>query len=102
MTERDMMLKKIGTLKFAVTDIDLFLDTHPGDTQMLKKREEYTSQLKPLKEQFEEKFGPRRVNQCLSTKSNCNIRSRSKTPTPPSQSSSSHSTGVHTSKTDNG
>lgn len=58
MTEREMLLKKIGTCKFAVTDIDMFLDTHPGDTEMLKKREEYTAQLKPLIEQYEEKFGP--------------------------------------------
>ena len=58
MTERDMMLKKIGTLKFAVTDIDLFLDTHPGDAAMQKKREEYESQLEPLTKQFEAQFGP--------------------------------------------
>ncbi len=58
MTDRDMMLKKIGTLKFAVTDIDLFLDTHPGDSQTLKMREEYQRQLEPLVKQFEEKYGP--------------------------------------------
>ena len=58
MTERDMMLKKIGTLKFAVTDIDLFLNTHPGDSQTLTMREEYQKQLEPLVKQFEEKYGP--------------------------------------------
>ena len=58
MTERDMLLKKIGTCKFAVTDIDLFLDTHPGDTEMLKKRDEYLTQLAPLVERYEKQFGP--------------------------------------------
>ena len=58
MTERDMLLKKIGTLKFAVTDIDLFLDTHPGDKATMKKREEYLDQLKPLVREYEEKYGP--------------------------------------------
>lgn len=58
MTERDMLLKKIGTCKFAVTDIDLFLDTHPGDAVMLKKREEYLDQLRPLVREFEDRFGP--------------------------------------------
>ncbi len=58
MTERDMLLKKIGTCKFAIVDIDLFLDTHPGDTEMLKKRREYTEQLMPLIKQFESKYGP--------------------------------------------
>ena len=58
MTEREMLLKKIGTCKFAVTDIDLFLNTHPGDKEMLKKRDEYTAQLMPLVKAFEEKYGP--------------------------------------------
>ena len=58
MTERDMLIKKIGTCKFAVTDLDLFLDTHPGDTEMLKKREEYLAQLRPLVKEYEEKYGP--------------------------------------------
>lgn len=58
MTEREMLLKKIGTCKFAVTDIDLFLDTHPGDTGMLKKREEYLNEMRPLIESFEQRFGP--------------------------------------------
>ena len=58
MTERDMLLKKIGTLKFALTDINLFLDTHPGDTAMLRLREEYARQLAPLTEEYEKKFGP--------------------------------------------
>lgn len=58
MTEREMLLKKIGTCKFAVTDIDLFLDTHPGDKATLQKRAEYLEQLKPLVKEFEERFGP--------------------------------------------
>ena len=58
MTERQMLLKKIGTLKFALVDIDLFLDTHPGDTKMLALREEYESQLAPLTKQYEAEYGP--------------------------------------------
>ena len=58
MTERDMMLKKIGMLKFALVDIDLFLDTHPGDSAMLRKREQYERELTPLINSYEQKFGP--------------------------------------------
>lgn len=58
MTERDILLKKIGTYQFAVTDIDLYLNTHPGDSETLKKREEYRMKLNPLIEEFEAKFGP--------------------------------------------
>lgn len=60
MNEREMMLKKIGTYQFAITDIDLFLDTHPGDTEMLKKRNEYLQALAPLVKSYEEQFGPLR------------------------------------------
>ena len=58
MTERDILLKKIGTLKFAIVDIDLFLDTHPGDTETLRKRAVYEAQLMPLVKEYESKFGP--------------------------------------------
>ncbi len=58
MTDREILLKKIGTCKFAITDIDLFLDTHPGDTEMMKKRDEYRDQLMPLIKRYEEKYGP--------------------------------------------
>lgn len=58
MTDRDMLIKKIGMLKFALVDIDLFLNTHPGDSQMLRKRAEYERELAPLVESYEQKFGP--------------------------------------------
>ena len=53
-----MLLKKIGTLKFALVDIDLFLDTHPGDTEMIRLRAEYEDQLAPLVTQYEKEYGP--------------------------------------------
>lgn len=58
MNERDILLKKIGTLKFAVIDIDLFLNTHPGDAEMLRKRDEYLRELRPLVSTFEKTYGP--------------------------------------------
>ena len=58
MTEREILLKKIGTLKFALVDLDLFLDTHPGDTEILKQREQYEQQLKPLTESYVKQYGP--------------------------------------------
>lgn len=58
MNEREILLKKIGTCKFAIVDIDLFLDTHPSDSEMLLKRSEYQAQLMPLIKQYEEKYGP--------------------------------------------
>jgi len=58
MTDREILLKKIGTLKFALTDIGIFLDTHPGDAAMIKKRDEYRRELMPLVERYEQQYGP--------------------------------------------
>ena len=58
MNEREMLLKKIGACKFAITDIDLFLNTHPADSETLKTRAEYIAQLAPLVRKYEEKYGP--------------------------------------------
>lgn len=58
MTEREMLLKKIGTYQFAVADMNLFLDTHPNDVSSLQKREEYLKELSPLVKEYETKFGP--------------------------------------------
>ena len=65
MNERDMLLKKIGTYKFAITDIDIYLDTHPADAEMLALRSKYQEELKPLVEKYEAQFGPltKRENQ---------------------------------------
>ena len=58
MNDRDMLLKQIGTYKFALTDIDMFLDTHPADDKMLALRAQYEKELIPLIEKFEKKYGP--------------------------------------------
>ena len=42
MTQREIMLKKIGTYKFAMKDLELYLDTHPGDEVALNKFEDGT------------------------------------------------------------
>ena len=58
MNEREMLLKKIGTYQFTITDIDIFLDTHPGDTKMIDLRNKYKAEVKPLIEKYEAKYGP--------------------------------------------
>lgn len=63
MNEREMLLKKIGTLKFALVDVDLFLNTHPGDKKTLALRNRYESELKPLIAEFEAKYGPLTKNE---------------------------------------
>ena len=58
MTERDILLKKIATYKFAIIDIQLFLDTHPNDMSMINKQNEYKKTLAPLVNEFEKEYGP--------------------------------------------
>ena len=48
MTQREIMLKKIGTYKFVLKDLNLYLDTHPKDEVALRKYAEYEAVLKPL------------------------------------------------------
>lgn len=58
MTERQILLKKLSTYAFAADDLHLFLDTHPNDRETAAKLERYNAKLKPLVEEYENKFGP--------------------------------------------
>lgn len=58
MTEREILLKKISTYQFAALDLQLFLDTHPHDSEMTVKMRSYKEKAQPLIEEYEKKFGP--------------------------------------------
>ncbi|MBQ8057371.1 MAG: spore coat protein CotJB [Ruminococcus sp.] len=58
MTQREIMLKKIGTYKFVLKDLELYLDTHPKDEMALSKYAEYEALLKPMIKDYESRFGP--------------------------------------------
>lgn len=58
LTEREILLKKISTYEFASLDLQIYLDTHPHDTAMIQKMNGFKEKLKPLVEEYEEKFGP--------------------------------------------
>ena len=62
MTQREIMLKKIGTYKFVLKDLELYLDTHPRDEMALSKYAEYEALLKPMVTEFESRFGPLTVS----------------------------------------
>ena len=55
---REILLKKISTYEFAALDLQIYLDTHPHDTAMIQKMNGFKEKLKPLVEEYEEKFGP--------------------------------------------
>ena len=60
LTEREILLKKISTYQFAALDLQIFLDTHPHDTATIEKMNVYKEKLKPLVEEYEQKYGPLR------------------------------------------
>ena len=58
MTQREILLKKIGTYKFALKDLQLYLDTHPYDAEPLKKFDVYSFRYKEFLKQYEKEYGP--------------------------------------------
>jgi len=52
------MLKKIQEVSFALTDLNLYLDTHPECTQGLELFEKLAGTLKSLKSDYNGKYGP--------------------------------------------
>ena len=58
MTERERLLKRLSSYDFAVTDLHIYLDTHPDDTEAAKVLSQYENKSSKLRAEFEEKFGP--------------------------------------------
>ena len=55
---RKEMLKKIKCLKFAVTELALYLDTHPDDKKALCLHNKYSKELKDLCDKYQKVYGP--------------------------------------------
>ena len=57
MTEREAMLKQLSAFQFAALDLQLYLDTHPGDEKALEQMRGYVQKAKDLKKQYEKRYG---------------------------------------------
>ena len=62
MTSKEILLKKISTYAFAIYEYRLFLDTHPKDEATIAKIAECEERLRPLRLEYEEKYGPLRMS----------------------------------------
>lgn len=58
MMNRMQMLEWVQTLGFVVVDMNLYLDTHPCDTEALAYYKEAVMKYKEAKSQFEATYGP--------------------------------------------
>lgn len=56
-TKKDL-LNKIQSLYFAITELSLYLNTHPTDEKALCLHQEYANELNDLKEKYTMAFGP--------------------------------------------
>ena len=52
------MLKRISELDFAITDLNLYLDTHPENKEALEMLTKLAATCKSLKADFTQKYGP--------------------------------------------
>ncbi|PKM81229.1 MAG: spore coat protein CotJB [Firmicutes bacterium HGW-Firmicutes-14] len=52
------LLKEIMSYEFTAVDLNLFLDTHPGDMRALAEYNQTVCQLKKLKHAYEQCYGP--------------------------------------------
>lgn len=57
MSKQEMM-DEISRLDFAVTELNLFLDTHPNEAEALSTFSKAASTLKSLKHDYAKKYGP--------------------------------------------
>jgi spore coat protein JB len=54
----DLLLKKIQAIDFMLTELSLYLDTHPHDMEAVEQYNQYSHKRELLKSDFETAFGP--------------------------------------------
>lgn len=56
--ERDALLYQVMQYKFALVELNLYLDTHPNDMEMVKLYNKYLDIEKKMCEKYESMYGP--------------------------------------------
>lgn len=56
--ERKKMLSEIGQVSFAMTELNLYLDTHPFDQMAIDKFQKYSSKRNKLLSEYTQLYGP--------------------------------------------
>ncbi len=55
---REELLARIGEIRFVCVELNLYLDTHPNDTEAAEDYYNYSVMLKELITSYEQQFGP--------------------------------------------
>lgn len=66
MNDQAELLTKVDAYCFAAHDLNLYLDTHPNDRQMINLFNELTSDSKNIIDEYEKKYGPLFVDSSIS------------------------------------
>jgi len=56
--EREALLFQVMQYKFALIELNLYLDTHPNDTEMIRLYNKYQQQANEMIRAYEQKYGP--------------------------------------------
>ena len=59
---RREMIQEIRCCEFAITELALYLDTHPDDQKALCLHRKYCKQVKELKDKYQKVYGPLIIN----------------------------------------
>lgn len=57
-TDKEKLLNEIRQLDFAITDLALYLNTHPTDEKALCLHQNYCNQIQDLRNKYQQIFGP--------------------------------------------
>jgi spore coat protein JB len=58
MTDKDMLLRKISALSFAMWELHIFLDTHPNDMTAMAMLNKNKQRYDALVQEYQSKYGP--------------------------------------------
>jgi spore coat protein JB len=53
-----VLLQELQEVQFVLVELNLYLDTHPDDSEAIKQFNFYKQQRKEIAKKFEKKFGP--------------------------------------------
>ena len=59
---KEEMLQQIKCCDFAITELALYLDTHPQDDRALCLHRKYCKEAKELKDKYQKVYGPLTIN----------------------------------------
>lgn len=52
------LMNKVQSLAFAINDLALYLDTHPGDEKAVELHKQYAKKYRNTYEEYQRKYGP--------------------------------------------